>query len=594
MAGINPNSLNKKDYDVFAGGECCVDSGCLGLAFEPQLKEYGTNTNAGGCVVDVKNNIICTHYSGNLPFVGEGGLILDIDDPNKLYSVFSAGPTNACFGDAAWKIPAGPSSEREPKFRGTRGVAPMGGLTVLGENCFRNCGYGALPLKINFAETKLTDIGRNCFYKGNANWDREVVLPETLEYLGEYAFSRNYLYDHISVPANVTTNDKYNFHKKEYIDNLPCSLSTGQEFFNEATPEDEYYRDKATGGFAYEFDSCLNIRNMENIGTGIYSGNTYSGCIQVCAQPSTDYGIGAYQDGCYYQQEAPFSGDFTGISGLPINGFYSYNFNEIQSFSNSIINLTIFVPSFDDPLVSSQSWDDIWQGNEFAVRTYDYYSPSKIYDTFNSGTTCTSFTEHGVYNFGEVVEIEDLKFVLGKGNCVTGDGGGNSDDETVESLLGGWRRKSFKFNGAETLDLEDGIIYIPQEAFAQTSIRESKNWVPLAESGSFDEAGLYIPASVKLIEKSAFKSCRNIKHVTFAGTPKWIQAFAFAGAATLQTVEFGAPSDNCDMYIDDTAFGGNFPLKKVRFPRNLGEVGEDAFNPYARSPIDATESTDLE
>jgi hypothetical protein len=632
-AGKTSSNQNKKNTFYFD----CVP--CSGENWKEVLYEYNTGVEitgdflgyANGRLGNKGNRMLYTdpprdysYLKGALPISGVFKGTCDyfvnpyetkncyVDNRNftQVKHVEHLWPENLCFCDEALKIPDSGIRYIKQKYNnvvvsGSNYVTPpkrcgdvkdgiinwgdLGGdvelknIWYIGDKSFGYAANHSKGANFNFESgQQLKEIGDYSFYKarlsapsGVKGKDFTMVLPDSLEYIGEWSFGKLWgqasrQIHGLTVPATPTTNRAKNAAKDAWLSGMPCSGDLDQYI-----EEEDFYYDLIESGWSNEYDSCLNI-----------SGNF--GRYNVCSNFNQDYGFWTYPNGCYHEEPIPaaFSDLASGIG--PVSGYLAYGFNEVQELSSSLMNLTFFVPASPDGV----GWENIWKGNQYAVRTYDALFPSKFDET------CSGYSDQGVYSFGQEVTIGDLTFTLNKHGIPSE----QDIKRDVQKFRGGWRPYSFYQSKFPVVNLNEGIKYIPEKAFFRSRVQTSEvsgvsgvDPEYINEDGFYD--GLYIPESTQVVEKYAFSRCQFIDDLYFGGAPRWIQPNAFSYCHGIENIVFDAnytgtyntgtgdvsgaepevESGLCEMHIDDYAFSRCYNIKKVRLPRNLATIGSHAF-----------------
>ena len=427
-----------------------------------------------------------------------------------------------------------------------RVVTIPNGVVSIGEDAFRVCNH---LRKITFPDTlisiepyafydsdllgmlklpnSLTTIGGAAFCKCLME---TVELPDSLNYIGDWAFGFCYELRFIEIPENVTYIGEYAFYECQYIDEItiPSGVTT-------LSP--------------HLFDSCTFLHRitlpetLTTISNGVFYGCTYIKEIIIKAPVAPNLVDGSFEKigskgTLYYPEGADYS------TWLSTDYYYLgyYKWDGVESDFNG--EVPPFVP--DDTVTANIKC-------RYADKTTKIcYNTDGITDILVNGVSIGLKTQYNV-NSNDIVE-----FVI------------NS-------------RLSKTFYMCDTLlevILPDSMKEIPTYIFWDSSLRKiripdgitSIGTYAFINCGSLKE--ISIPYGVKTIGDKAFSGCVSLKEPTFPNTLTYIGNNAFDNCRTFKEITL----PNSLTTIGGGAFGECIHLQKVTLPESVNTMGSSVFN----------------
>ncbi|MCQ2796464.1 MAG: leucine-rich repeat domain-containing protein [Bacilli bacterium] len=208
---VIPNSVKRIDNGVFHNA-CCDTEGekrALSLTLSENLEYIGECAFAN-------TNFTSLNFSKHTTYIG-GGVIsgeyltsIEVDDENPRYSdcdmnvIYEPKTKTVLCGTSDFNLPADAKKIGDNSFNSTKfskEVVIPNTIEIIGDSAFDSA---YMPLGLSFEEnSKLTTIEDGAFSGYNSGITGEVILPEGLTYIGSDAFSWNTSITHIYIPDSM-------------------------------------------------------------------------------------------------------------------------------------------------------------------------------------------------------------------------------------------------------------------------------------------------------------------------------------------------------------------------------------------------------
>lgn len=149
----------------------------------------------------------------------------------------------------------------------------------------------------------------------------------------------------------------------------------------------------------------------------------------------------------------------------------------------------------------------------------------------------------------------------------------------------------FSWVSGRTVNIEDGIHYIGNDAFYRSSIGKViiPNSVKSIEEAAFawmKDSIVELPDGVEIIPKECFKGTSGMKSIRTPANTKIIGRSAYSSMGEVEDIEI---SDGvlviCDKAFHGTGVSGDKPAYRVRIPQSVRLIHAGAFNREVGNPI---------
>lgn len=393
----------------------------------------------------------------------------------------------------------------------------------------------------------ITRVGKNAFGGGATGDIKELSIADSIEYIGEYAFSgMNSLKTNIILPSSLKKVDKY-------------------AFYNSYNNAGIIFRGTDTVVCDHAFDNCAanSLGQVADL-TGVISlgEGAFNGCYSLVEVKNTDaiktVGKDAFRD-C--QQLEKIS--LPGISYIPDGLFY--NCQKLKSFeiNDNITGIGTI----------GEENDEVWYDGAF----YNCWELSSI-------EIPKSVILLGNHSFASCSSLSSVIFESGRSETIEiGTGAfANCSLTSIELPEGMTKLSAGLLAGCpvESIVLPASMRVIDNRCFA---LCDSLKSITLNEG-------------LETIGEEAFEYCPNLQEINFPSSLKSIGAFAFRDCKSLKTLI--VPSGmtevpeglyiNCEsaetlvlpdsvISIGDRAFTGCKNVKELKLPKNLKSIGKQAF-----------------
>ena len=472
------------------------------------------------------NKAEITGYNGNDLYVRIPDYIKD----NKIYYQVTS------IGDYAFRNCSSPESITIPE-----------GVTSIGYSAFEDCDFLESVyitnieawLSIDFSDFLSNPLFYACDLYLNNELVTDLVIPEGITSIGNYAFAWCSSLESITIPNSVTSIGGSAFYYCSSLESV--TISKGVTSIEEAA-----------------FYNCSSLKSVTipNSVTSIGS-SAFSGCRSLISVtiPDSVTSIGNYA--------------FNGCSSLE-----SVYITNIESWL--LIN---FGNEFSNPLCRDAN---LYLNNELVT---DLVIPEGItsigdsafsgYSSLTSVTIPDSVTSIGNYAFSGCSSLKDvyitnievwasIKFDVYSSNPLCNGANLYLNNELVTDLVlpeGITSIKNYAFEGCSSLisiTILEGVTSIGDSAFSNCSSLES----------------IIIPNSVTSIRDYAFRDCSSLISITIPNSLRSIGHFAFSGCSSLESIKI----PNSVRIIGNGAFEGCSSLISVTIPEGVTSIRNYAFS----------------
>ena len=367
----------------------------------------------------------------------------------------------------------------------------------------------------------VTAIGSEAFE--DRDFLTSVTLPETVVYIGDWAFSGCPLLD-MEIPDGVTEIGWRAF--------SGCSALAAADL-----PADLEYLS------GYAFADCASLVAVE-VPEGLASIPDYafSGCSALTdvSIPATVTDVG--------------TGAFTGCALLATIHVQPYDTDRVKALLESS-GLDTTSLAFEEDLSEFRTWTD-WDGVKW---TYHICSDGAevIAEIYNNGNPAIPATTVGDITLPDMLGGYPVKSI------------GDSAFYGCKQVTG--------------VAMHDDLKYICQYAFAGSGVTSVAipDSVKTIGSEAFSECGnlaaVTIPNGVTAIGESAFSCCTSLTDVEIPGSVVAIGDYAFDECTALANLTIG---DGVEV-IGEYAFNGCTSLEDIEIPGSVKSIGESAFDDCA-------------
>lgn len=392
--------------------------------------------------------------------------------------------------------------------------------------------YSFVPFEMIVLPKTLVAIGNYCFAHSRI---KEINLPDSLEYIGDYAFMDCIGLSSIVIPKSVNhigvnpfyNTDKYvTFHLNEVISNSPhfivesdCLLSKDRE----------------------DLISCFEKRKIDFLmPNGVKHICMYSFAMTGVNSIKVPHSVDTIEEGAFE------NGLFTAIS-IPSQVKYLGQ----KAFSHCSALQTIDISNTQISVIENELFDECESiesislpNNTTSVGNYAFRGCKKLL----SINIPESVDKIGINPF---VKSGVSEIILN-----------NSVYKLIDGILYGCNGKeivSVLTTANKTLIVPEGVETICQEAFAGNSIIEE----------------VVCPTTLRIIDKKAFAGCSSLQKVNLEDSSvKELAELVFDGCSQLETVILPKHLSK----IDDYAFQKCEKLISITLPRGIRSIKDKAFN----------------
>lgn len=397
------------------------------------------------------------------------------------------------------------------------------------------------------ANSSLQGIGNNAF--NNTSITGELILPDTLENLGEYSFANCKKITAIDLSQTILTSiPSYCFAKCEKLEtvNLPNTLQSIMAYaFNDCIINELELP-----------DLCLTVKEFafcNNVLTALDLGN---------CQTIGDYAFA-------YSKEL-----VTLTLPVTITSIGNFAFNYAEKLATIVSNSVHY---YSDGFGLYGNGGGLLLYAPLSTRL-EYTIPSTV--TLNSTSVTITYMQDYIFSNAENLTTLTIP------NSIINLNAALSQTKHIEVVNFANSNQKFYSDGKAIYN-SDGILI----AFYKNSI-DTYEVLSQIEINS-------TPITIKSIASNAFKGMQNIKNVTLATTIETINNYAFADCAALESItlkgklySIGVGAfQNCvalknvnfdnienNLIIKESAFSGCLSLEEITFPDKLSELGQKVFS----------------
>ena len=444
------------------------------------------------------------------------------------------------------------------------------GFTEIGKYAFNFCqGLERLPE----LPSTITSIERYAFANLYVIEDDVVVLPENLEYIGEYAFNNTYI-KRVIMKSNLLSVGSYAFNSDTYLSEV-------------------VFQDSPATIQSNAFEGCTNITSL------ILSDNI----VKVDATAFQDSKLLPAIDGVIYVNNVAINNNITDYTDLNLIA-------GTESIGNSAFTKCIKLTSVNIPdsvkTIEKYAFSDCSGATEVTIGAgVETFGEDAFYGCTNLSaiTIPDSVKSIGSYAFSRCSGATEL--TIGSNVETIGTYAFNycnklsaiTIPDSVKTL------ETYAFNncsGATELTIGAGLETIGTYAFSGCSklsaitipdtVKTIGGYAFVRCSGATE---LTIGASVESIEGYAFSGCSSITSITIPDSVKYIGSYAFSGCGFpyengmkyADTYLCGVESKTETSYtikegtkfIGNHAFSGCTKLSAITIPNSVKTIGYDAF-----------------
>ena len=372
---------------------------------------------------------------------------------------------------------------------------------------------------------KITKIGDNAFKNLNSNVLAKVVIPDSVTYIGEYAFSQKY--DTVIIlPDTLTYIDDYAFEYCYGLDNL-------------VIPENAEY----LGSYAFKYCTfeTLEMKDQTGLKTGSY-------VFEKCSS-STDIVLGDFKD-C----------DLGSLFG------YSYFSNITFGDMENVTTRSLFWDSTVRNVTFGNMKNSTLGGNPFGVcyslRNLTFGDVENLSLPSEAFTSCTNLNS---VTFGNLKDITIGSYAFQNCQKLTKVDFGTCENVSIKNY-------AFSKSGLTSITIPEGVK-LGQYVFSECPSLEIAiiHGTPLTQiEKRYSTTTGKLLSETEVYSEYLFQKCPALKEVTLSNY-EIINQYMFLNCTALEKVTLGATKK-----IDKYAFRNCTSLKEVNFENNL-EIGYMAF-----------------